>query len=118
MIFCINILKLRLSSNHEIISYIVNSMVDLISPKVDLSLSLNVIKSLMSQENVASIKLACIRLMTKLCTMKFDYIVYPLLSKELVSLPQKNDQFRLESLYTKAYSIYQIVSYRLEFESN
>lgn len=126
-------LKLRMSKNHETIGYLMNSLVDLVGPKVnsfiffcykwdlfsvilryiqvDITLCLNVLKSMLSQES-ALVKLIGIKLMTKLCVMKLDYLAYPLFSKELMILPQKSDPHRLEEIFTKAYCIFEIVSYR------
>lgn len=121
-----------MSKNHETIGYLMNSLVDLVGPKVnsfilfcckidlifcniyiqvDITLCLNVLKSLISQES-AFVKLIGIKLMTRLCVMKLDYLAYPLFSKELMTLPQKSDPHRLEEIFTKAYCIFEIVSYR------
>ena len=82
---------------------------------------LNVLVSLISSsyhENIM-LKSACMKQMTKLCIMKFDYLVYPHLSKELVlsKSVQFPENYRLEMLYTIAFCIHDIVSYRFEMFS-
>lgn len=80
---------------------------------------LNILKSLMissSGDNMI-VRLTCMKQLTKLCTMKYDYLVYPHLSNELISIQhlQLAENDRLEVLYMKAYCIYEIISYRPDY---
>ena len=65
------------------------------------------------QESIM-VKLNCMRQLTKLCTMKYDFLTYPYLSKEIVSTKTINlsKDFRLETLYTVAFCIKEIINYR------
>lgn len=69
-----------------------------------------------SSENMI-LKLVCMKQLTKLCTMKYDYLVYPFLSNELVSIKslQLTENERLEVLYMKAYCINKIIKYRPDY---
>lgn len=55
--------------------------------------------------------------LTKLCTMKYDYLVYPYLSNELVSIRnlQLAENERLEVFYMKAYCINKIIKHRPDY---
>lgn len=119
MIFAIQLYKLKKSCDFKISNYLLNSLTYLIVPKVDVSVCLNVVVSLMSSSDKnenALLRSLCIKQMTKLCTMKFDYLAYEYLGKEL-TVTGKNvgflpDKYKLEFLYTIAFCIHEIVSYR------
>ncbi len=86
--------------------------------KVDISLCLNIFISLIesskTNEDNWMLKLICMKQLSRLCTMNYDHIVYPYLSKELlkINLENLNAKNRLEMLYTKAFCIFQIISHR------
>ncbi|RMZ94775.1 focadhesin isoform X1 [Brachionus plicatilis] len=118
-IYCLFIYKIKSSTNCDVINYILDSMTDLISTKVDINLCLNTFRSLMSSSNGEGliVKLVCMKQLTKLCTLKYDYLVYPHLSNELVSIRslQLAENERLEVLYMKAYCINRIIRYRPDY---
>jgi hypothetical protein len=74
---------------------------------------LNVLTSLMSQDNIL-LNLSCTKQLTRLCVIKYDYLVYPYLSKELVFAKTLNlgDKHRTETLFTVAFCIHEIIAYR------
>ena len=63
------------------------------------------------------VKSICLKQMTRLCTMKYDYIVYPHLSSELISirLEHSSASVREKVLYTKAFCIYELIVYRPDY---
>ena len=87
--------------------------------KVDVNLFFNVINYLMDSSNEENlmVKLICLKQLTRLCIMKYDYVIYPRLSKELVNLNYEfsNDKNRLKVLFTKAFCIHQLILYRYPF---
>ncbi|CAF0861948.1 unnamed protein product [Brachionus calyciflorus] len=119
IIYSLYIYKLRVSTNNDIINYLLNSMTDLIGPKIDINLCLGILKSLMlsSTGDNLIVKLICMKQLTKLCTMKYDYLVYPHLSNELITIKQLqlSESDRHEILYMKTYCIHQIITYRPDY---
>lgn len=85
-----------------------------------MSLCLNVLKSLMLTASMKSetkwMKFACMRQLIRLCTMKYDYLAYGHLSKELISVSAPDEgKYRLEQLYTQAYCIRELILYRPDY---
>jgi hypothetical protein len=71
-------------------------------------------------EKNSIIKQLCMKQMSRLCTKKFDYLVYPHLSKDLVTITFKNEHFSSEKsrekmLYSKAFCIYELIKYRPDY---
>jgi hypothetical protein len=90
---------------------------------MDVNLFLNVFNYLIdssssSNQESLTVKLVCLKQLTRLCTMKYDYLIYPRLSKELITLDYKykvEDKNRIKILYTKAFCIQKLISYRPEY---
>lgn len=83
---------------------------------MDVNLFLNVINYLIgsSNEDNLTVRLISLKQLTRLCTMKYDYLIYPHLSKELVPVDNKHSTHRNRTkiLYTKAFCIYDLILYR------
>ena len=127
-VFSLFIYKIKTTSSHLICNQLLESLLTHLNPKVDVSLSLNLFVSLMSQSSLGTsennnnnriyVKLMCMRQLTKLCTVhNLDHTVYPLLAAELVTVKpvQLADTLRLEVLYTKAQCIFHIVRHRPDY---
>lgn len=86
---------------------------------------LNVLTTLIQSANTADtviVKESCMIQLVRLCQMKYDHLVYPVLSKELVTVSNaKKDKLLMDSkcreklLYTKAFCIQEIIKYRPDY---
>lgn len=109
-----------MTSNEKIVYHLLTTFIDLIVPRIDVNLFINIINYLTdstSHDDNLSVKLICLKQLTRLCTMKLDYIVYPRLSKELVTLDSRlsTNKNRIKILYAKALCIYDLILYRPDY---
>ncbi len=79
---------------------------------------LNTFTSLIHSSNTPAtfiVKQACMTQLVRLCRMGHDHLVYPHLSKELVSVRTDSTPIDSTSLYAKALCIQEIITYRPDY---
>jgi hypothetical protein len=121
IIFIIIVYKIKISKNSNKINNLITHLVDLVPLKSDPTVILTIFNSLLiapssSLNNSWSrneiVKLVVIKQLTRLCSMNYDYIIYPTVQKFIFSLPSNAQR---QSLYTKAFCIQELVNYKPDY---
>lgn len=118
--FAIYINKIKTSSSQHMTVFLLNTLIGLIVPKTDINMFLNIFETLIESANTADsqvVRECCMIQLVRLCQLKHDHLVYPVLSRELAV----KDKFLMDSLtrggllLTKAYCIQEMIKYRPDY---